>query len=264
MKVVLFCGGQGMRLRESFPSIPKPMVPIGGRPILWNLMKYYAHFGHKDFVLCLGHKAHVVKNYFLPDSQHTMSEAGFIDGEKSFNPPEPHDWCIEFSEAGLHANIGMRLRAAEVFLSDLAPDDIFLANYADALTDAPLDQILEFFKASGKIACFVCIKPKQSLHYVSLDESSLVQSIQSANDTELLINGGFFLFKKRVFEFIREGEELVEEPFARLIEAQELLAYPYNGFWKSMDTYKDRIGFDKMYANGNCPWALWSTREGAS
>jgi len=166
MKVVLFCGGLGMRLREYSENTPKPMVPIGNRPIVWNLMKYYAHFGHKEFVLCLGHHAHVIKNYFINYDEWLTNDFILQDGEPHLLKTDIHDWKITFADTGMKSNIGMRLKAVEKYLSDLGPEDMFLANYADGLSDAPLDKVIQFFKDSDKTACFICVKPQQTFHYI--------------------------------------------------------------------------------------------------
>ena len=261
MKVVLFCGGLGMRLREYSETTPKPMVPIGHRPILWNLMKYYAHYGHKDFILCLGHNSHVIKDYFLNYDECLSNDFVLEAGKTQLVKTDIHDWKITFAETGLQSNIGMRLKAAEKYLGDLDADDIFLANYSDGLSDVPLEKMIRFFKESNKTACFLCVKPQQTFHYVVLNKDGTVNSIQDTTNTGLTVNGGYFIFKKRVYDYMKEGEELVHEPFARLIEDNELVAYQYDGFWKCMDTFKDKQNFDELYTSGQCPWQVWKTGE---
>lgn len=261
MKVVLFCGGLGMRLREYSDNIPKPMVPIGHRPIVWNLMKYYAHFGQKDFIMCLGHNAHVIKQYFLNYDECLTNDFILEAGQPKLTKTDIHDWRITFSDTGLKSNIGMRLKAVEKYLSDLGPDDMFMANYADGLSDVPLDQMLEFFKKSDKTACFLCVQPQQSFHYVRLNNDGTVHSIQDTTNTGLTVNGGFFIFKKKIFDYIEDGEELVHEPFERLIAENQLVAYRYDGFWKCMDTFKDKQNFDELYASGECPWQVWREKK---
>lgn len=261
MKVVLFCGGLGMRLREYSENIPKPMVPIGTHPMVWNLMKYYAHYGNKDFILCLGHNAGVIKDYFLNYNEARTNDFVLEGGKATVLKTDTDDWKITFSDTGLKSNIGMRLKKVEKYLDDLQPDDLFMANYADGLTDLPLDDMLDFFKKSNKTAAFVCVKPAQSFHYVRLNEDSTVESIQDMTNTGLTVNGGFFIFKKRIFDYIRDGEELVHEPFTRLIAEKELIAYQYDGFWKCMDTFKDKQMFDEMSSKGNCPWQAWAKND---
>ena len=244
-----------MRLREYSENIPKPMVPIGNRPILWHLMKFYAHHGHKDFVLCLGHNAHVIKEYFL-NYDECFSNDFILEGGKTPVPLQTDigDWRIMFADTGLNANIGMRLKAVEKYLKD---DEYFLANYADGLSDVPLGDMIDFFKKTEKIACFICVRPAQTFHYVRLNQDGTVHSIQDLTETGLTVNGGFFVFRREIFDYIRDGEELVHEPFARLISDQQLVAYQYDGYWRCMDTFKDKQHFDALHAAGNCRWEVW-------
>jgi glucose-1-phosphate cytidylyltransferase len=255
MKVVLFCGGLGMRLREYSESIPKPMVPIGYRPILWHLMKYYAHYGHKDFILCLGHRADVIKDYFLNYNE-CVSNNFVLKGGKECQllNRDIDDWTITFVDTGLSSNIGQRLKAVEEYLGD---DEVFLANYADGLTDLPLEDFLDHFYKNNKIASFISVKPTQSFHVVSLENDHEVKAIKQLNRTDIWINGGYFAFRRNVFEYIHDGEELVVEPFQRLIEDKQLITYKYQGFWVAMDTFKDRQLLEEIHTRGDAPWEIW-------
>ena len=168
MKVVLFCGGMGMRIREYSDSIPKPMVPIGYRPLLWYVMKYYAHFGHKDFILCLGYKADVVKNYFLNYDECVSNNFVLANGGKELRlqNSDLHDWNIAFVDTGIASNLGQRLKAVEPYLKG---ESMFLANYTDGLTDLPLPQYLEHFQQRGAIGSFVAVPPSHGGHVVSVE-----------------------------------------------------------------------------------------------
>lgn len=256
MKVVIFCGGLGMRLREYADNVPKPMVPIGYRPVLWHVMKYYAHYGHKDFILCLGYRADAIKQYFLHYDECVSNDFSLSKGGKDlqlFNS-DIHDWNITFAETGTHSNIGQRLKAVERYL---AGEEMFLANYADGLTDLPLANLIEFSKQHDKIATFVSAKPNLSYHVVSADADGFVSEVKSIRDTDLRINSGYFVFKREIFQYMREGEELVLEPFARLMAQKQLMAYCHDGFYASMDTFKDKQQLDDLYARGNAPWEVW-------
>ena len=258
MKVVIFCGGLGMRLREAGEDIPKPMVTIGHRPILWHLMKYYAHYGHTDFILCLGYRGDVIKRYFL-NYEETSSNDFVLSGggrEIELMNRDISDWRITFADTGVNANIGQRLMAVRKYLSG---EPTFLANYADGLTDMHLPSAIERFRARGKIGNFVSIRPNLSFHAVTGLPDGSVREIKSVRDTELRINTGFFMFKSEIFDYIRAGEELVEQPFQRLIAVDQLDAFPYDGFTASMDTFKDKITFDRMESAGKCPWKVWKT-----
>lgn len=259
MKVVLFCGGLGMRIREYSDEVPKPMVPIGYRPILWHVMKYYAHFGHKEFILCLGYKADVIKKYFLNydeclSNDFTLSGAGNIALANS----DIHDWKISFVDTGMSTNIGGRLRAVREYIGD---DEYFLANYSDNLTDVPLPEMIENFEGKNRVASFLCVRPSQSFHMVHMDGSNVVSKISHASKGDLRINGGYFVLRKDVFDFMKPGEELVEEPFQRLIEKKQLSAYKYDGFFVCMDTFKERQVLEEMYATGNAPWTMWAKKR---
>jgi glucose-1-phosphate cytidylyltransferase len=260
MKVVLFCGGLGMRLREYSESIPKPMVNLGYRPILWHVMKYYAHFGHKDFILCLGHRADAIKDYFLNYSEYVSNDFVLTGGGKNltlFNS-DIHDWRITFADTGINSNIGQRLKAVEKHLEG---EEEFLANYSDGLTDLPLPQQLEHFHKQDKIASFLCVRPNLSYHLVALEEGSenLVSGIHPISDGSLRINGGFFIFKNQIFDYMRDKEELVGEPFLRLVKEKQLIGYKYDGFWASMDTFKDKQELENLCTTGVAPWELWRT-----
>jgi len=261
MKVVLFCGGLGMRLREYSDSVPKPMVPIGHRPIVWNLMKFYAHQGHRDFILCLGHNGHVIKEYFVNYHEYLSNDFVLQNSTPHMLRTDIDDWTVTFADTGLTSNIGMRLRSVEKYLDDLGPEDMFMANYADGLSDVPLDEMIEWFEKSDKVACFLCVKPQLTFHYVHLNPDSTVKDFQDTTSTGLTVNGGFFIFKKKIFDYMRDGEELVHEPFDRLIAENQLVAYQYDGFWMCMDTFKDKQTFDDMYTVGDCPWQVWRTED---
>jgi glucose-1-phosphate cytidylyltransferase len=258
MKVVLFCGGLGTRLREYSESIPKPMVNIGYRPILWHVMRYYAHYGHKDFILCLGYKADVIKKYFLNYNECLSNDFVLSHGGKKLEllNSDIQDWKITFADTGLTSNIGQRLKAVEGYLKG---EEMFFANYSDGLTDLPLTEFIDYFSANQKIASFLCVKPTQSFHVVSMKDNGIVSAIQHVAQSNMWINGGYFIFRKEIFKYINEGEELVQEPFSRLIEMEELMAYKYEGFWACMDTFKDKQQLDDLYAHGHAPWEVWKS-----
>jgi glucose-1-phosphate cytidylyltransferase len=257
MKVVLFCGGLGLRLRDYSENIPKPMATIGYRPILWHVMKYYAHYGHKDFILCLGHRADTIKDYFVKYDEYVSNDFVLSAGGKNIDliNRDIHDWRITFADTGITSNVGQRLRAVEKYLEG---EEMFLANYSDGLSDLPLPKQIEHFRKSDKVGSFLCIRPNLSYHLVSLNGGDIVSKIEDVNKSDLRINGGFFAFKKDIFKYLKEGEELVHEPFRRLIAEQQLIAYQYDGFWACMDTFKDKQHLDDLYAKGNAPWQVWS------
>jgi len=256
MKVVLFCGGLGMRLRDFSENIPKPMVAVGYRPILWHVMRYYAHFGHKDFILCLGYKADSIKKYFLDYDETISNDFVLSKGGRKVDllASDIQDWKITFADTGLNSNIGMRLKAVQHFLRD---EEMFLANYSDGVSDLPLPAMIDYFRQGNAVACFAGVMPTQSFHLVKVEDGGLVQSIQHVREVGMRINGGFFVFRKQIFDWIRPGEELVQEPFQRLAAAGKLVAYPYDGFWACMDTFREKQLLEDMYSRGQVPWEVW-------
>jgi glucose-1-phosphate cytidylyltransferase len=256
MKVVIFCGGLGMRLRETADDIPKPMVPIGSRPILWHLMKYYAHYGHKDFILCLGYKADAIKKFFLNYEETSSNDFVLSNGGRDIElmNRDISDWRITFADTGVNSNIGQRLMAVRNYLRG---EEMFLANYADGLTDMDLPSVVEQFKAGGKVANFVSVRPNLTFHAVCSGPDGEVREIKPVMETDLRVNGGYFLFRREIFDYMRPGEELVIEPFERLIAANQILTHQHDGFTASMDTFKDKQGLDELYSKGKAPWEVW-------
>ncbi|MBK8904171.1 MAG: glucose-1-phosphate cytidylyltransferase [Anaerolineaceae bacterium] len=260
MKVVLFCGGLGTRLKEYSTTIPKPMVEIGYRPIMWHLMKYYAHYGHNEFILCLGYGGDIIKHYFLNYNECLSNDFVLSNGGQDIQlyKEDMADWKITFVDTGQQSNIGQRLKAVQKYLGE---DEVFMANYSDGLTNVDLNEYLTFFEEKQKVASFLAVQPSQSFHLVKVADDELVKSIEPASQSSLWINGGFFIFKKSIFNYMRDGEELVHEPFKRLIDAQQLMAYKHPGYWACMDTFKEKSMFDAMYDRGETPWAVWQQAD---
>lgn len=257
MKVVLFCGGQGMRLRDYSDQIPKPLVHVGQRPILWHLMKYYAHFGHTEFILCLGHGALKIKEFFLHYHEWESNDFVLSDGGRSIEMlgTDIDDWKITFVDTGTNSNIGERLRRVREHLGD---DEVFLANYADGLSDLDLGRYVDDFVASGHTACFLTVPAPHTFHIVHTDSDGYVERLEHVASSPVRINAGFFAFRRGIFDVMNPGEELVIEPFERLIARRDLTAVSYNGFWQNMDTFKDKVQLDEIAAAGNPPWQVWT------
>lgn len=256
MKVVLFCGGFGTRLREHSDTVPKPLVNVGYRPIVWHLMKYYAHFGHKDFILCLGYRGDTIREFFLRYDECMTNDFVMTEGGKKIEllNQDIKDWRITFIDTGLHSNVGQRLMAVRKHVES---EELFLANYADGLSDLPHRDYVQAFLKSGAIAGFAAVRPGQSFHAVKANADGFVRSIEPMSESDNWINGGFFCLRSSIFEFMEPGEELVGKPFGRLIKQNKLFAYRHTGFWAAMDTFKDKITFDRLAASGECPWMVW-------
>lgn len=261
MKVVLFCGGQGTRLRDYSETIPKPMVTIGYRPILWNIMKYYAHYGHKDFILCLGYKADKIKDYFINYDETISNNFVYALGGNRIEllNSDIDDWKITFVDTGIESNIGMRLMKVKEYLKD---EEMFLANYSDGLSDLSLPTMIDDFKAKPEmVGSFMRYQPNESFHVVQAEDSGLVTSIHSMAATKMSINTGYFILRKEIFDYMEYGNELVVEPFHRLINEKKLTSYQHKGFWRAMDTFKDKMFLDDLQKKGNTPWAVWEERD---
>ena len=262
MKVVLFCGGFGTRLREHSDTIPKALVNVGYRPILWHLMRYYAHYGHTEFILCLGYRGDLIRKYFLQYEKAMTNDFTLHakDGHVEFHSRDMEDWKITFVDTGLHSNIGQRLIQVSKYVEN---EEVFLANYVDGLTDLPLDRYIREFHRHNVIAGLVAVRSSQSFHAVHAGDDGIVTCMGAMPDQQLWINGGFFIMRPEIFKYIHEGEELVEKPFGRLIAERKLATFCWDGFWQCMDTFKDKISFDRMEARGETPWLVSQKHEGS-
>ena len=220
-----------MRLRGAGGELPKPMVPIGGRPLLWHIMKYYAHFGHRDFIVCVGHQAATIRDYI---------------GRTS------HGWRVEFVDTGLDSSIGERFFAVQ---DHFAGEELFLANYGDTITDVALPLLIDHHAASGKVGSLLSVRPNYTFNVVEL-EGRRVTRFHDIAQSGIWVNGGYFVFRSEVFDYIEAGEDL-PEMFERLIAADELVAYPYEGFWAPMDTLKDKERLESLVESGGSVWQVW-------
>jgi glucose-1-phosphate cytidylyltransferase len=256
MKVVLFCGGLGMRMRDGVTSAPKPMSMVGERPLLWHVMRYYAHYGHTEFVLCLGYGATAVKDFFLTYDETRSNDFVLNGAAKNVElfRTDISDWRITFVDTGLHSAIGERLRRVRRFVED---EEMFLANYADVFTDASLPDMITRFEASDAVASLLAVPPQSSHHVVEIGEDSLITGVTPVRDLLQWENGGYFVLRPEIFNYLNEGEDLVEDAIMRLVPQRKVLAYPYKGYWTPADTVKERAHMEEMYARGECPWMIW-------
>ncbi|MET8778417.1 glucose-1-phosphate cytidylyltransferase [Nocardia sp. NPDC050713] len=255
MKVVLFCGGYGMRMRDgSDDMIPKPMQLVGPRPLLWHVMRYYAHFGHKEFILCLGYGAEHIKNFFLTYEESVSNDFVIRDGRVELLRSDISDWSITFVDTGVESAIGERLRRVRQYLGT---DETFLANYADVLTDAPLDEMIARFTASGAAASMMVVPPQSSFHCVDLTPTGEVKDIMPVAAMPIWENGGYFVLTQEVFDLLPPGGDLVADACGTLAGQGRLFGYQHLGFWKPADTFKERAELDAGYRSGVRPWMVW-------
>lgn len=256
MKVVLFCGGKGLRMQEASRRIPKPMIRIGDRPVLWHVMKYFAYHGHTEFILCLGHKQEVIKEYFLTYNEALSNDFVLSGGGSRVRllNEDIADWRITFVDTGYSANVGERLRRVREHIGD---DEYFLANYGDVLTDAPLTRVVERAKASGSIASFLMVRPGYTFHTVETDDDGVVTAVKDVTRSDIWVNGGYFVLNRRLFDYMEPGEELVTDVFAKLVAERQLSAWRHEGFWAPMDTLKEQQELEAMVEAGGGPWRVW-------
>jgi glucose-1-phosphate cytidylyltransferase len=256
MKVVLFCGGLGMRMRADNQSLPKPMMPIGSRPVLWHVMRYYAHFGHTEFILCLGYGAGAVKDYFLNYRETASNDFVLTKGGQYVEmlSTDISDWTITFIDTGMDTAIGERLRRVRPYLEG---DEVFLANYGDVLTDAPMNALIDTFVDTDAVAQFIAVKPQDSFHGVEFHDDGRVSGLVPVADMAMRINGGYFVLRQGIYDYLEEGDDLVMNGCVRAAREGRARAVAYDGFWAPMDTLKERTALESMYRNGVSPWALW-------
>jgi len=255
MKVVLFCGGYGMRMRSGETDLPKPMTTVGPRPLIWHVMRYYAHFGHKEFVLCLGYGAQHVKDYFLHYDETASNDFTLRKGQVELRGSDIQDWEITFVHTGLDSPIGERLRRVRKYVEG---DEMFLANYADVLTDLPLNDMIDVFKASDAVGSLVAVPPQSAFHCVTVGEDDRITAISTLPQMQLWENGGYFVLRPEVFDYIPENGDLIGDACTPLAEQGRMLAYPYRGFWHPADTIKERTALEAAYRAGHAPWMVWN------
>jgi glucose-1-phosphate cytidylyltransferase len=243
-------------MRSSDDSAPKPMMPIGHRPVLWHVMRYYAHFGHTDFILCLGYGARAVKDYFLNYHETHSNDFVLTKGGEHIEllDSDISEWSITFIDTGIDTAIGERLRRVRRYLDD---DEIFLANYGDVLTDAPMNDIVDQVATSDVAGSLLAVPPQDSFHVVDIDGSCRITGFTPVADMQMRINGGYFVLKQDIFDYLNEDEDLVMDACTRAAADGRMLAVPYDGFWAPMDTLKERSRLEDLYRTGQSPWAIW-------
>ncbi len=257
MKVVIFCGGLGTRLREETEFRPKPMVPIGERPILWHIMKIYAHFGHKDFVLCLGYKGDVIKEYFRNYHWNTSDvslKLGPRPQIKYYNQHDEEDWNVTLVDTGQATMTGGRLKRALKFIEE----DTFLLTYGDGVTNSDINASIAFHQVQKKIATITAVQPSGRFGDINIKNSTVTAFREKPEKEAGFINGGFFVMNKAIGAYLTDDKCVLEqEPLNRLAAEGQIAAYIHTGFWQCMDTYREQQLLTNMWNNGEAPWKLW-------
>jgi glucose-1-phosphate cytidylyltransferase len=260
MKVVILCGGFGSRIREISENIPKPMIPIGKFPILWHIMKYYAHWNYKDFVLCLGYKGHVIKDFFLNYRAHTSDFTIDLGGKKTIlyhNDSSELDWQVTFAETGLEALTGARVKRIKQYVIN---DDNFMLTYGDGVGDINIDKLVDFHKSHGKILTVTGVKPPGRFgEIVSENTGKITEFNEKPQSTSGKISGGFFVCRKKLFDYLDDRENLTfeQEPMRKLVRDGQMMLYEHDGFWQCMDTNRDFLYLKGLTEKGEAPWVVW-------
>lgn len=255
MKVVLFCGGQGLRLKTSVDGTPKPLIPIHGKPILLHLMDIYDSFGHNEFILCLGEQGQLIKDCFLNNLHETTSdfELDTATGKRRSLGRDRRNWKVSLVDTGRESSLNERLRRVRHLLNENEP---FLCNYADGLANCDINQMIDSHRESRAAATFLVTKTQQSFHTVQFDEQDRVTSFVEMKQSEIWINAGFFVFSSDVFEFLEEGDEFCDDFLGPMAEQGKLNAIKHRGYFGCVDTFKDLQTIEKQCAQGNFPWLL--------
>ena len=258
MKVAILCGGKGTRLQEKTAAIPKPLVEVGGRPILWHIMKIYAHFGFNEFVLLLGYKGEKIKECFVDGDlwrrqNFTLSTSPGCRPRIDYLHQGSDEWKITFVDTGQETNTGGRIKRAESFIDG----DTFMVTYGDGVADIDLAELLRCHRMHGKTATLTAVSPRSQFGIVHLDESGFVREFVEKPMMKDWVNGGFFVFERDVFKYLDEDSVLEQGPLRSLAEAGEIVAYKHGGFWNCMDTYKDAMALDNLWASKQARWKLW-------
>ncbi|MBU1165650.1 NTP transferase domain-containing protein [Candidatus Micrarchaeota archaeon] len=253
--VVILCGGKGTRLREETGTKPKPMVTIGDMPILWHIMKIYSHYGFNDFVLCLGYKGEVIKDFFLHRNDFSLNTR---TGEKTiyeYKDKDMQDWNITFAETGENAMTGARIKKAERYVDT----DSFFATYGDAVCDVDIGKLASFHKKQNTVATLTAVHPHSKWGLVKSGDNGMIEKFVEKPVLYDFVNGGFFAFQKKLFDYLDTTDNCILEanPFSKLVLDKQFSMYKHEGFWHSMDTYKDYLDLDKLWNSGKVPWKKW-------
>jgi len=255
MKVVILAGGLGTRLAEETEVKPKPMLEIGDYPILWHIMKTYAHYGFNEFIIALGYKGSVIKRYFL--DYHSLQRNMTIDladGKTEFRDSEPEDWKVHLIDTGQNSMTGGRVKRLEKYLQG----ETFMLTYGDGVCDVDIAGLLEFHKSHGKLATVTAVRPPARFGELIIQEDLSVRFSEKPQTHEGWINGGFIVFEPEVLNYLKDDESVLEiDVLERLANENQLAAYRHNGFWQCMDTLRDKRQLEKLWQDENPPWKVW-------
>jgi glucose-1-phosphate cytidylyltransferase len=253
MKTVILCGGLGTRLSEETQLRPKPMVEIGGRPILWHIMNIYEHHGFRDFTLALGYKGEVIKDYFLNyHARQSDLTVHLKSGKVDYSNPNVEDWHLSLIDTGANTMTGGRLRRLRPFLQS---SGTFMLTYGDGVSDVNIQALLDFHRSHGRLATVTAVRPPARFGGLRIENNRVTNFQEKPQVGEGWVNGGFFVFEPGVLDFIADDATLLEKaPLEQLAKCGELLAYQHVGYWQSMDTLRDKQALEELWASGKAPW----------
>ena len=260
MKVVILCGGYGTRIRDVADDIPKPMILIGRYPILWHIMKYYANYGHQEFILCLGYKSQAIKDFFLNYEAHTKDFTIVLGRGGDVRFHTDHDeanWQVTLADTGLDAMTGARVRKIRDYIGN---DEHFMLTYGDGVGDIDVARLLAFHTEHGKILTVTGVRPPGRFGELVADKAGHVSEFNEKPQAAAgRISGGFFVCRREIFDYLNGREELVfeQEPMNRLVADGQLMLYPHDGFWQPMDTHREYTLLNRLFDSGKAPWAIW-------
>lgn len=257
MKVVILCGGQGTRMREETEFRPKPLVDVGGKPILWHIMKTYAHYGHADFICCLGYRANMIKEYFLNyeamNNDFTI-RLGHSHKVSYHNAHEEGDFSVTLADTGLNTMTGGRIKRVARHLDG----DLFMATYGDGVCDVPIDKLVEFHRSHGRLATATTTKPVSRFGTVDVETDGRISQFREKPQIDGWINSGYFVFDRKVIDYIDGDDTVLEkDPLERLADEGQLMAYRHDGFFFPMDTYRDYLALNELWDTDQAPWKVW-------
>ena len=260
MKAVLLAGGLGTRMREETEFRPKPMVEVGGKPVLWHIMKTFAAYGVTDFVVCTGYKGDVIKDYFLDYEARNNDFTITLGRSHEIVFHDQHlesDWSVTVADTGANAQTGSRVRQIKRYVQDC---DRFIVTYGDGLADVDVQKLLDFHSSHGKTATITTVRPLSRFGMVDIASSQVVEKFREKPQVEDWVSAGFFVFERSIFDYLGSADDdlvLEQEPLAELASRGELVAYQHEGFWQPMDTYRESLMLNEMWDSGSAPWKVW-------
>ncbi len=260
MKTIILCGGQGTRIRDVSSNLPKPMIPIGNRPIIWHIMKYYATYGHKEFVLCLGYLGDLIRDFFMNYESHTCDTKVTLGKQRRIeyiNQHDEADWEVTLAETGQDSMTGARIRKVRQYVGD---DENFMLTYGDGVGDIDIDALLAFHRSHGKIMTVTGVHPPGRFGEMRYDQNGRVSGFNEKPQVAAgCISGGYFVCRKELFDYLDDRDDLVfeQEPMNRLVADQQMMVYRHAGFWQPMDTHREYLLLNKLYETKKAPWMKW-------